>query len=89
MPTRPPSGAAGDYDGYKYEWDLANVRSMPVDGYKSWLRNERAYRKALAALQAEQHLLQGGAGMEGEVAVAGGRGGSMRAAAGEGTHGLQ
>ncbi|KAG2432877.1 hypothetical protein HXX76_008609 [Chlamydomonas incerta] len=44
--------SVGDWSEYKYEWDLAQVRSMQVDDYLSSLRKRREYRSALAGLQA-------------------------------------
>eukprot|EP00198_Chlamydomonas_reinhardtii_P001201 XP_001690536.1 predicted protein [Chlamydomonas reinhardtii] len=57
--TKPPtprhtSGlqSVGDWSEYKYEWDLAQIRSMRVDDYLSGVRKQREYRSALAGLQA-------------------------------------
>ncbi|KAG2448847.1 hypothetical protein HYH02_006198 [Chlamydomonas schloesseri] len=44
--------SVGDWSEYRYEWDLAAVRSMRVDDCLSSLRKQREYRSALAGLQA-------------------------------------
>ncbi|KXZ47048.1 hypothetical protein GPECTOR_38g285 [Gonium pectorale] len=41
----------GDWDEYRYDWDLAVLRSLPVDDYKSVTRKEREYREAWAEVQ--------------------------------------
>jgi hypothetical protein len=49
--TLPLFAHAGDWSEYRYEWDLAQVRSMRVDDHLSSLRKQREYRSALAGLQ--------------------------------------
>ncbi|EFJ52503.1 hypothetical protein VOLCADRAFT_115981 [Volvox carteri f. nagariensis] len=43
--------SAGDWMEYRYDWDLARIRSMKVEDYRSVLRRERAFRSAWAEMQ--------------------------------------
>ncbi|GLI64014.1 hypothetical protein VaNZ11_007175 [Volvox africanus] len=49
--------AAGDWNEYRYDWDLARIRSMPVADYHAVLRKERELRSLQAELKASARVL--------------------------------
>ncbi|GIL94458.1 hypothetical protein Vretimale_656 [Volvox reticuliferus] len=51
--------AAGDWNEYRYDWDLARIRSMPVADYRTVLRKEKESRQLLAELKASARVLSG------------------------------
>ncbi|GIL45780.1 hypothetical protein Vafri_2927 [Volvox africanus] len=51
--------AAGDWNEYRYDWDLARIRSMPVADYRAVLRKERESRSLHAELKASAQVLSG------------------------------